>query len=145
MVWFVWAEGHVAQTKHSRNSSLIQAWLSKCLKLVRLWAKPNLLRSLRFFGWTFLICVPVLFPGTSRRKAWKECALTGGTASPLSTTTSYSWPVSSLCCCLLCCTCCDSAASIGAQLSAAPPPLYRGWKRALAHPRSLSTSKFCRA
>lgn len=91
------------------------------------------------------ICILVFFvwfsflplPGTSLWKAWKERILTGGTASPLSTTTTYSWLVSSSCCCLLCCTCCGSVASTGA----APLPLCSGWRRASAPPRSLSPSE----
>lgn len=84
-------------------------------------------------------------PGTSNRKAWKERTLTGDTASPLSTITTYSWLASSSFCFLLYCTYGDSAAFIGAQLSVAPPRLYRGWKRALARQQSSSISKICRA
>lgn len=85
---------------------------------------------------------PLPLAGTSSRRAWKELTLTGGTASPSSTTTTCSWRVSSSSCCPSCCTCCDCGESTGAQPSAAPRHLYRGWKRAWAHPRSLSPSKF---
>lgn len=87
----------------------------------------------------------ILTLGIYSRKLSKEYILTGDTASPLSTTTTYSWLASSLYCCLLFCTCWDSGTSIGARPTTTPPPLCHGWKQASAHPHSRSTSKLCTA
>lgn len=84
--------------------------------------------------------------GTSNKKVWKDYTPTGGTASLLSTITTYSWLVSSLCCYRLCYTYYDFDESIGARLSIAAHLLqHHGWKQALAHPHCLLTSKVCRA
>lgn len=80
-------------------------------------------------------------PGTSSRKVSKEYTLTGATASPSWTTTTYSRFVSSSFSCQSSCTCCDFAESTGAPHSAAPHPLRRGWRKAWDHRRSPSTSK----